>query len=136
MCLEFPEDLDLARAKSRSNFLLYNLPWQACQTEQALQKSSASTGLLDPAHKIALHPELLVRIEQGSAQELKDCSQPLHSVQLSARKPGPESFLASPSEADGAVFQWEPLADQNPTCSGKGCASLDRFASSWHRTRS
>jgi hypothetical protein len=59
----------------------------------------------------------------------------LRSVELSAHTPTLGSFLALPSAADGAAFLWEQLPDQNRTCSGKGCGSLDRFASSWPRTQ-
>jgi hypothetical protein len=65
-----------------------------------------------------------------------DCLQAFRSVELSAHKPAPESFPPSPSAAGGAVFQWEPLADQNPMCSRRGCGSLDRVALSCPRTRS
>jgi hypothetical protein len=54
---------------------------------------------------------------------------PMSALQFSACEPEAESFLASPSPADAAVFQWEDLADQNPTWSGKGCGSLDQVPS-------
>src|ERR1700693_4266654 len=122
MSIDSREDLSLERAES----------WLARLETAEVQ---CCAGLLQLSPETALRHKRLMRSEQGRLKNKEDCLQAFRPVEISARIPAPESFPASLVQADGAVFLWELPADQNPTCSGTGCGSWDRFASSWPRTR-